>query len=230
MSGPTCYGSLQVCAMRAALLGTNGQPIPGAANGYVSEALITVNVGIELEDGADVVKKNGCGRNCQNYQGPPQFKRANLGLALCELDIQVGQLLVGGDLIPHASSGDFFGWQFPGGSDDQPSLSLEFWTKAWDGGSQATPDSTGNDAAYWHWVFTKSSWALDDMTAEDDFLEFAVTGVGTENPNMPAHGPFDDWPADLAAFGGFTKAGGIFLDSELPTQTCDFIEVPAIVS
>lgn len=103
MSGPTCYGSLQVCAMRAALLGTNGQPIPGAANGYVSEALITVNVGIELEDGADVVKKNGCGRNCQNYQGPPQFKRANLGLALCELDIQLGQLLVGGDLVPHAS-------------------------------------------------------------------------------------------------------------------------------
>lgn len=230
MSGPTCFGSLQVCAVRAALLGTNGRPVPGASNGYVSEALITASVGIDQTDANDKTKVNGCGRTCQTFTSKPTFKSASLGLALCELDIQIGQLLTGGNLFAESESGDFFAWEFPGTDDEPPDLSLEFWTKAWDGSSQATPDSTGGEAAYWHWCFNKTSWTLDDMTAEDDFLEFALTGVGTENPNMPAHGPFDDWPADLAANGGFTTAGGIFLDATLPTATCGFIEVPAIVS
>lgn len=230
MSGPTCFGSLQLCAARAALLDASGRPVAGAANGYVQTGLITATIGIEQTDANDKTKTNGCGRTCQTFTSKPTFKSATLGQALCELDLQWAQLLTGGALVPHAESGDFFGWEFPGTDDEPPDVSFEFWTKAWDGSSQATPDSTGEEAAYWHWCFNKTSWTLDDMTAEDDFLELALTGIGTENPNMPAHGPFDDWPDDLAAYGGFTTAGGIFLDATLPTGECSFIEVPAIVS
>lgn len=229
MSDPTCFGSLQVCAMRVALLDTNGEPLVGVENGYVSGALVTVDVGLELSEGDDLEKKNGCGEVCQSYKDVDRIKRANLGLALCELDVQVASLLIGGDLFEQ--NGDVMGWQVPAIADTVPDgVCFEVWTKAWDGGSIATPASFGGNAVYWHWVFPKATFTLDDMTMEADFLEFALTGNGFENGSMWAAGPFNDWPTGIVAGGGVTNTVGIFLDDTLPTASCGFIEVPAQAS
>lgn len=230
MSDPTCYGSLQVCALRVALLADNGLPLAGADNGYVSDALIKVDVGIEIAKGADLEKRTGCDTVCQTYKGPDKIKRANLKFALCELDIQLGQMLVGGDLIS-TDGAVTIGWEFPHIDDAAPDgVCLELWTKAWDGASQATPAALSNAAAWWHWVFPRYTGQVDNMTMQNDFLEFAVTGNGEENPLMSHLGPFQDWPDEVADHGGITAVGGIFLDANLPSAACDFITVPAQAS
>lgn len=231
MSDPSCYGSLQVCALRVAVLGTNGVPTAGADNGYVTHSLITVDVGIELSDGDDLEKKNGCGAICQTFKDCDRIKRANLGIALCELDVQLASLLVGGSLFAKTGApgaGDTIGWELPAIADDCPNgVCFEVWTKAWDGSQQATPDALSNAAAYWHWVFPRAKFQLSDMTMENDFLEFSLDGFGEENANMSADGPFGDWPADIASAGGIVTVGGVFLDDTLPDAACAFIEVPA---
>jgi hypothetical protein len=230
MSDPTCFGSLQVCATRVALLAANGQPSPGTDNGYVSDALIQVDLTIELDSDVDLSKQNGCGALCQSYFKQGAIKRATLAPTFCELDLQLGSLLVGGSLRRTAGLVPI-GWQAPLSADAASNgVCVEFWTKAWDGTQQATPASLSNAAAYWHWVFGLSKFQLDKMTLQNDFLEFALTGFSTENANMSPLGPFNDWPTDIGDGGGITACLGIFLDDTLPEAGCEFIEVPAVES
>lgn len=224
---PTCFGSLQVCALRVAALDSNGEPLVGSDNGYVTNSLINVDVGIDLSTGVDLEKKNGCGSVCQTYKGPDIIKRANLKAALCELDLQLASLIIGGDLITTHPGLVSFGWQFPHIADAAPNgVCFEVWTKAWDGGQQATPSSLSNAAGYWHWVFPRATFQLSDMTMDENFLEFAVEGFGEENASMWWKGPFNDWPAAVQAEGGVTAVGAIFLDDTLPEGDCDFIAIP----
>lgn len=230
MSDPTCYGSLQVCALRVAVLGSNGAPTPGPSNGYVSEALITFDVGVEQSKDIDLEKENGCGAICQTYFKNGTIKRATLGAALCELDLQLASMLVGGSL--YATDTDIpVGWQLPFVNEAASNgVCLELWTRAWDSSEQATPAALSNQAAWWHWVFPRARFTLDNMKLEADFLEFAVKGNGQENSNMSHLGPFQDWPSYVADGGGVTAVGAIFLDDTIPTAECGFIEVPAQAS
>lgn len=231
MSDPTCYGSLQVCRTRASLLAPNGEPLPGADNGYVTASLITMDLSTENADDVDLSKLNGCGDVCQSYFKQGAIKRATLSGAFCELDIQLGNLLLGGALARKGLAP--FGYSAPLSSDPAPDgVCLELWTKAWDGTEQATPASLGNAAANWHWVFPKAKFSLDTLTMENDFLEFAITGFSTENSSMTSHGPFNDWDDDWATAGGGQACFNLFLEDEadMPDATCEFIEVPALAS
>lgn len=232
MADPTCYGSLQVCATRVATLAANGEPDPGPENGYVTNSLISMDIAVELADDVDLEKLNGCGDLCQSYFKQGAIKRATLSGAFCELDLQLGNLLLGGQLArAGGGAGAVFGWQAALPTDPTPNgVSLELWTRAWDGQQQATPAVLAGESGWWHWVFPLAKFQLDQMTTENDFLEFAITGFSTENSSMPNNGPFNDWGDDLADAGGIKACMGIFLDTEPPDAACEFIEVPAIVS
>jgi hypothetical protein len=212
------YGLLQVCLLRLAQLEANGEPSVGADNGFITESAITVDLGIELSDDVDLEKQNGCGDICQTYFKQGQIKRATADLALCELDIQIAAMTVGGDLF--LSTTTPIGWQVPK-SNDTPGngVCLEFWARAWDATQQAAPAVLGGDNAWWHFVLPLYKAQLDDMTVENDFLEFALTGFSTENAQMPAAGPFGDWPADIETAGGVNSALGLFLDTNLPSAS-----------
>src|SRR5215831_1560079 len=183
MADPTCFGSLQVCATRVAALAANGEPDPGADNGYVSDALIQADVTITLDSDVDLSKKNGCGALCQSFFEQGAIKRADVTATFCELDLQLGSLLVGGELRRTSGGGGVpFGWQVPTAAEAQQSgVCLEFWTKAWDGNQQAAPAVLSSAAGYWHWVFPLAKFQLDKMTLQNDFLEFALKGFSTEN-------------------------------------------------
>jgi len=231
MPNPSCFGSLQVCAMRVALLDETGAPLPGANNGYVSDAVVTIDVGVELSEGDDFELKNGCGNICQTFKDCDRIKRLNLSLELCQLDYELVQMLVGGTLFTDSGSGILgtpLGWEFPASTDPcEDGVSFEFWTKAWDGAEQAAPGAPLSGIAYHHWVATRAKFQLADNTVENDILTFALEGFGEENDALPADGPFGDWPAWVSINGGFTTTGGIFLDDSIPTAACGSIEVPA---
>lgn len=220
-----CYGSIQACRLRWAAVNEAGVPQAGASNGYVTDSLIQVGVGIELEAGADVTQKNGCGALCQAFRQPDLIKRVTLGTTLCQLDAELIQLMVGGTVIMDGA--DAIGYELPTISDTpNPGGVLEVWTYAWDGEAQATLNVA--DAAYFHFVFPHARFAPGDFTLEaENFLQFPLDGYSDANPNVTTNGPYNDWPASVQAIGGITASGGWFLDTVLPEAACDYLTVPA---
>jgi hypothetical protein len=232
MAEPHCYGSLQVCALRVAKLDAAGSPESGANNGYVSDAIIQAQIQVEVEEGDEFTLKNGCGAICQTYKDCDRVKRVTLDMDLCQLDSELLSLLTSGSNIIDISSGDSIGYQLPEAQTEcSNGVSLELWTKAWDGSYQATAPVYGGTAeTWWHWVMPSVKFQLGQLSLQNDVLTVPVKGFGNDNPRITANGPFDDWPSDIVALGGITSSAGWFLDDTLPTASCGFINVPSAAS
>jgi hypothetical protein len=226
VSNPTCFSSLGACALRVAKLTSGGVPVPGASNGYVSTALVSVGVSVEISEGDDLEQKNGCGDICATFKQPDRIKRLTLSMDLCQLDTYLINFLTGAPM--YTSGGLPIGWQFtPVSSGLTTYVSFEVWSKAIDAGTQAVPAFTSPNAAYFHWVFPKTQWTLGDVTIENGIMTVPVNGFSTENSVLTADGPFNDWPAAVAGSGGVTSVGGVFLDGSIPSGACAPITVPA---
>lgn len=227
-----CVGSLQVCRLRVAQLTAGGLPDAGSDTGYVSDAIIQANITVELESGDDFVLKNGCGNLCQTFKDADRVKRVNIDMELCQLDSELVGLLVGADTF--TDGGETIGASLPS-STDTPSygVALELWTKAWDSNQQANASLIGgssNDVLYFRWFFPFVRFQLGAMTLQNDILRIPVAGYGQENDDMPAEGPFQDFPNGVESAGGIVTAGGWFLDDTLPAAQCGYISVPAVSS
>lgn len=224
MSTPICFASLQACALRVAKLDASGAPLTGAGNGYVSDALISVQVSVDVQAGDEFIQKNGCGSIAEYFKDCDHVKRVTFTMNLCQLDAQLISMLTAGSLF--SSGGNAIGFQYPGVSDACPNgVCFEVWTKAWDGTQQAIPAFTSPDAAYWHFVFPKTTWTLGNIQMDNSIMVVPVTGQGLENSVISADGPFNDWPSAVASAGGVTKVGGVFLDDTIPTAACSTIAV-----
>lgn len=227
MSEPQCFGSILVCALRVARLETNGAPDSGASSGYISNALIQADLGLEIEEGLDFTQKNGCGSILVALKQPDKIKRATLSFDLGLVDAELLSLLVGGDLF--TSGGDTVGWQTPDYDDAEAQpVCIELWSQAQDGDVQATPTALSNAAAYFHWVLPKCQFVVENIPLRgEESTVLTVTGNGSSNPNITVNGPYNDWPSYIANAGGITKPLGFFLDDEMPTTDCGFTAVPA---
>lgn len=231
MSLPTCFSSRQVCRLRVALLDSAGAPDSGASNGYVTKGFVSIETSPQVEEGEEVVVKDGCGDICLRYVDKDIVKGVNATINLCQLDAQLYWLLLGGTTFTESPSSDIFGGKMPAvASGGGPDLCLEWWTIAQDGASQATPDSTSNLPAYYHFVIPKISFSPGDTTYENGPAQFPVVGKGEENANITANGPFDDWPTEVANAGGIDSPWGWWLDSTLPDASCAFVEVTSAAS
>lgn len=223
MGQPTCYSSADVLRIRIALLTSTGAPDDGADNGYVSNA-ISVARTAEIEAGDEFVQKNGDGSLCQVYRGCDKIKGVNLVLQVCEWDDQFTQLAIGGTLLTDGAT--VIGAMWPDFNDACPAaVSVEWWTKAWDGDSQAT---IGGVAQYWHHVAPYVTFVPGDATFEHGIAVQTLNGKGVSNPNITENGPFDDWPGTFND--GVTSAYGKFLDSSLPAVACDYVAVTSAAS
>lgn len=226
MANATCYTPLQVCALRVAKLNSTGDAVAGAATGYVSDALIEATLGLEIEEGDEIIKKNGCGDICVNFKDSDRIKRATVTLNLCKLDSELIYLLTGGTLIQDGST--TIGMKVQNFDDDAiDGVCLELWTKAWNGSAQAAPTITGSVNSYFHFVLPKARFQLSDLTLANADSEIPVSGTGEENAGLNIDGPYNDWPTAVTQAGGFDSVVGWFLDDAIPTAACGFTTVPA---
>lgn len=227
----TCYTSLQLCALRVALLQSSGRPpTPVTNKGYVTDAAIKLDVSVQLRAGKDLEQQNGCGAVCAAFKQPDRIKRLDLKMDLCQFDAQLVGMLTGGGVI--SSGGNAIGYQFPAttGSVDPLPVCIEAWSRAWQGNQQAVPAFTSPNAAYIHWVFPFTLWTHGQFAIEDALMVLPMTGQAQENRNITINGPYDDWPAAVVAAGGITQVGGWFLDATLPTVACNYINTTSAAS
>jgi len=216
--------------MRVAKLDANGDGLAGATSGYIYSSVIEAGLGVEVEDGDEIIKKDGCGNICVNFRGPDIIKRSTIDLKICTLDSELISLLIGSPRIINGST--TIGGRVQQISDAAPNgVCLEFWTKAWNGSEQAKPTVLGGVNTYWHWVMPKAKFQLDPIELNNDAGEVALKGYGYENTALNIDGPYNDWGSSVAIAGGIPSCLGWFLDTSIPTtgvaSTCGFQTVPA---
>ena len=223
----TCYASVDLCGIRTAKLTNAGEPATGAENGYITNAATTLEIEVVLESGDELVSKNGVGEICAVLNEPDRIKGINLSLELCQLDALLAEIMAGVDVF--TDDGDAIGFQYPAVGSTPDPICFEAWSKAWDVDKQATHDSTTAET-YIHWVFPFGRWVPGTLTLQHDLMVVPMSCKGSENDRITANGPFDDWPAAVAAHGGVTRVGGWFFDNAMPAAECDYVAVSSAAS
>lgn len=220
-----CFTSVDACAIRVAKLATSGHALAGASNGYVSDAQIKIDIGLEIDTGAEFIQKNGCGQIVTSVKEPDKIKRATLKLDLAQLDFELMYLMCGGNL--KTKTGHGIGYEPPAIDGGAPApICFEVWSKAFDAAQQSVPAFTSPNAAYLHFVLPMVACTQQPFTLANGITVFSVNGNGSENAQISADGPFNDWPTDIAQQSGITRTYGVFLDPTIPTAACGFISVP----
>jgi hypothetical protein len=99
-------GSLFALGMRLTKLDDTGAPLVGANTCYTTEALVTVGIGLEYEEGDEILQRAGSGRICLYYKAPDTLKQGTISdLSVCSPDPNILQFLIGGDVIGTGGSG-----------------------------------------------------------------------------------------------------------------------------
>lgn len=187
MAEQPCLPQVQACAIRVALLDTNGVPLPGDENLYVSSALTQLQFSPVYKDATEIEEENACGTVCVNYLPPPSFKRGDVTVGLCTPDPFLGALLSGGDILEVA---DRIGFAAPPiGVVTGNGVSIELWAKRIDDGDLDA------DSPYAWWAYPKiKNLRLTAHTHQNGALLPQYQGQAYENPNW-FDGPLNDWPA-----------------------------------
>lgn len=221
-----CFGSAQVCAIRAARLDSSCMPEPGATNGIASSAIVRVASSPEYSPGEDFEMKNGCGQICVSMKNCDQLKRMNLQIELCTRDPALVELLSGATLITDGS--DIIGYSRRGIGAACPSpVALEIWTKAMTINNTCQSGSGYAAAQWWRIIWPKATFTLGDVSFANEVATLTLTGFAENNPNLD-DGPFNDIPAGITL--DTSSPEHLFLDLVgPPTTACGYTTVPVPV-
>lgn len=93
-------GSLFALGVRLTKLDATGAPLVGTLSSYKTDALVQIQLGLEYEDGEEILQRNGSGNLCMYYRAPDTLKQGTIeGFQVCSPDPIVKQFVLGGDLI-----------------------------------------------------------------------------------------------------------------------------------
>jgi hypothetical protein len=210
-----CIAQLHCCAIRVAKLNADGSPLVDPAASVVSTQFQKITI-TPVYDAADEIKeKNACGATIIDYLGDPTFVRADFEIDFITPDPYMHAVLLSGGALLEPDSGGV-GFAFPPvGPVTGDGVSIEFWTRRVDNGSQSE-------------VFPWAHWALPlCRSMQVGAREFSgtaqhavISGQCNENVNW-ADGPFNDFDADSDRVAQWIPA------LDLPDATCGPVEVAA---
>lgn len=227
MPSPICYASKDILRLRVARLTATGAPLTGAGNGYVTDAAVQIERTPRVEEGENHIQRRGDGSICQSAQECDTIVGQDLTLQICTNDLVLIGMLTDA-LVPTDATGAM--GYLERGLDDgcaRP-VCIEWWSYAWDGGAQA---SIGGSPQYWHRVVPKVTWVHAATTYARGLQVVTLNGKGSENANITANGPFDDWPAAIRnADGLINRSFGEWRESTLPAAACAAITVSSAAS
>lgn len=211
-----CGVSFGICAMRVTILDDVGNVENVPDNSYVSDKIVSLGVNPNIEAGNNFSLRNGCGCSLARFKANDIFNWWEFAFAGGALEPEMMAIMLG---VPTIEDGaDVVGLAFAGAldcSEVEPSVALEFWSQHVVG--------SGQDSIHpWiHWVFPKTVWQFGDNSAEEDFMQTALTGFSRTNARW-GDGPYGDGPPDSQDLseGGYWKT-----DVDPPTAACAAAEV-----
>ncbi len=241
MPNPNCYGAIEVVAMRVSALAASGAPLTGANNGYVTSNVMQADAKPDLLKGIEEIAQGANNNICQYLRDCDRLKSFEITVQLCAMEPDLVNLMNGSTSIASTESGIYsagqsgktIGGKYSNPTDScQNGVCVEFWELAWDQTEQAKSNifSAASTLTYWHHVFPRVKFQIDDQKFDNKWRLPQLKGVATTNSKITANGPFDDWDIAVANAGGFTGLGGYFLDDEFPASACGLITVPSAAS
>lgn len=214
MASQDCRGQVAGCISRYARLDTNGVPLPGANNLYVSDALVTLAFSPVYTDGDEIDEKNACGTTKVYFKQADTFKRGDVELTLVSPDPYLSEFLSGGDILDEAGIPKGFAAP-PLGAIVGNGISIEVWTIRVDDGAE------DQDFPYAHWVYPRvKNLRVGNHSHESGALKPIFSGQAYENANW-FDGPVGDWPALSDRIYQWIPTNTI------PTATCAYAELVA---
>lgn len=225
-----CYTSVDVCAVRAGVLDSDGSPQSGPVTngGAYNLRPISVTQSFTYSTGETFEQRDGCGNVCFTRTDADVLSGAELTLELCQLDLELISTLTGAEVLMD-SGGTVIGIEAPLISSTAPIVQFDFWSKAFDGNSQV-----GSPRDYWHWVFPYTQWTVGQWDNQRGSLIVQLTAKGSENANIGS-GAFNDITG-----AGINGLFGVFLASDIPDAdsspyngnglSCGFVDLPAHAS
>lgn len=205
-----CGVSFGICTVRLTRVDAAGKVIAGL-NSYVTDKPISVALNPNIETGQTFSVRNGCGCSIARFKAIDIFNWFEFVFTQAALEAEMQAFLLGADTI--ADGANVVGVNYPGAlacDDDEAGVALEFWTQHIVGSSQ--------DAQYpwFHFVFPKTIWHLDNNTFAEDITQPAVAGFSRTNA-MWGDGPYGDGPPD----GTNIEEGGWWMTNvDPPTAEC----------
>lgn len=182
---PQIHGEM----LRLAKLDTNGVPLPGAGNLYVTDALVRLSLDTEVTEGDEIEVKNAKGQVCLAHTGDDSLKWGNIEIEICTHDPYLIDFLTmfAGDVL---TDGDARGYAAPPiGPITGTGISMEVWAKRIDDGNLDV------DYPYaWHvlpWV--RKLRQGGPRVFENAASNPVFVGKAYENPHW-SDGPLNDWP------------------------------------
>lgn len=98
--GATVFGD----AVRVTALNLNGSPTTGTSSMIQSSNLVKLDYTWEWQTGVDVSQTNAAGLICESFKGRDTTKRINATVSICDEDVLLEQLLVGGTILTASPS------------------------------------------------------------------------------------------------------------------------------
>lgn len=184
-----CLPQVHALRTRFSVLDTNGVPLPGSENLYVTSALTVLTLGTNVADGTEIEERNGGDEVCVAFLGDPSLKWGTVSIELCTPDPYAEAILSGGDVL--SLGGDApAGFAFPAiGPLRSNGIGIEVWAHRINAGD------VDPDYPYAWWALPKvKKLVAQDRNLGNEAQKPSYQGIALENPNW-YDGPTNDWPA-----------------------------------
>lgn len=211
-----CASTVEICAVRATRLASDGTVSPGPDNSYVVSDVLQLQFTPNIREGEEREMMGGCGCIIAQKTDDDQVRRIDLELQAGRLEPGLVEMLTGGTVVEgtNGPEGFLYGEKRACGV-PQPRVAFEAWSHRWTEDDEVDPVNP-----WWHWVWPSVAWTLGQNTLQADFGPVVLTGKSRVNSNW-ASGPYGEQPASVGA-----NHMGLFVwPGDLPTATCDYSTV-----
>lgn len=210
-----CASTVEICAIRATRLASDGSVSPTEDNVYIPKDIIQLQFTANNREGDHREMIGGCG-GCVIAQkdDDDSFTRMDLELQAGRFEPGLMEMLLGATLVDSTNGplGFMYGAKRQCGT-PQPRVQFEAWSKRWTEDDEQDPVWP-----WWHHVFSSVSWVLGQNTLQADFGPVVMTGKTRANTSW-GFGPYGDQPADMAGNHWFPFADPA---DTVPAGTCDY--------
>jgi hypothetical protein len=210
-------GSIFALGARITKLDPAGAPLVGEDNCYVTEALISADIGNTYSEPDAIDLTNGQGQTCVHFQPTAVLLGGTLeNFLFCTPDPYILQFLIGGNVIEDEAGEVATGYQAPQVNTDPvpDGIAIELFSKA-------VLDNSLKPGGLW-WVLPRVRLSPDGAMSlsSSDPLQPGFTGTLEQNPNF-GDGPTGDieFPTDRVWQFNYSQT--------IPTLTTGLVAVTA---
>ncbi len=183
-----------------------GLPVPGAANRLVTEGFIEIGLTPEMKAAEELETTNAAGKVCVKDRTPPERKRWNVALNLCDVDPDLWALIASWTRIVDYD-GNPIGVRDRKSIDGDTGVMLELWTGGESSEDCPMPSTdsifsvSGSGRNYGYLAFLGTEFTADGLTVNAQPSTFSFTGISAA-PKQWGRGPYNVAATDSSGTAG----------------------------